>query len=217
MQLPLTSLLRSSAAVGGALRRSRPAGLPPWRRLLGRALVLLSCAAAAQSGRAVPTGPPRTVPQGAIRGDFDGDGVAEYVWLVPPQLPAADSDGFISNCVGPCTSVLRCSNPAWKPYRLPQSIGGDLARLAYLRGGRRDYLGIQPQWFTSCWSEYYVLTYQQGRWQYATPPFTTYCSQWEAPAPPVERDRAAAGRARIHYATMGDDGVIIKTKSVPLK
>ena len=162
-----------------------------------------------------------SVPKGAVRGDFDGDGVAEYVWLVPPRLLAdthtASAEDVDFGCVGPCTSVLRCSNPAFKPYRLSQSIGGELTRFAHLGSGRRDYLGILPDWFTSCWRAYYVLTYRQGRWQLGVPTFDTYCNQWEPPVVPIERDRRVPGHVLIRYSTLEHDDIVVKTKSVPLK
>lgn len=182
-------------------------------------LPLLSCAGLllAPLATAAPSGPrlPYPVPPGAVPGDFDGDGVAEYVWLVPPPLlPNPDSASF--GCVGPCTSVLRCSNPAFKPYRLPQSIGGELRRLAHLGPGRRDYLGLLPDWFTSCWRACYVLTYRQGRWQLGVPPFETYCTQWELPVVPIERDRRVPGHVLIRYSTFEHDDIVVKTKSVLL-
>ena len=178
-------------------------------------LLLLPLTSALPSAPAHPATPPHALPKGAVRGDFDGDGRAEYVWLVAPQLPAKDSSDF--TCVGPCTSVLRCSNPAFKPYRMPQSIGGELTRFAHLGPGRRDYLGILPAWFTSCWRAYYVLTYRQGRWQLGVPPFMTYCNQWEVPVVPIERDRRVPGHVLIRYSTTEHDDFVVKTKSVPLK
>ena len=178
-------------------------------------LLLFPLATAWPGGAAPPAASPYAVPKGAVRGDFDGDGRAEYVWLVAPPLPASDSSDF--TCVGPCTSVLRCSNPTFKPYRLSQSIGGELTRFAHLGPGRRDYLGILPAWFTSCWRGYYVLTYRQGRWQLGVPPFDTYCNQWEIPVVPIERDRRVPGHVLIRYSDFEHDNIVVKTKSVPLQ
>ncbi|MGI4871252.1 MAG: hypothetical protein ACRYFX_08750 [Janthinobacterium lividum] len=185
-----------------------------WFKLLS-SVVLLTLPAAAPSGYSRPPMPARLVPKGAVRGDFNGDGTAEYVWLMPPQLPA-NADTFDVGCVGPCTSVLRCSNPAIKPYRLKQCIGGELTRFAHLGPGRRDYLGILPEWFTSCWRAYYVLTYRQGRWQLGVPAFETHCNQWEVPVVPIERDRAVPGHVLIRYSDFEHDNIVVKTKSVPL-
>ena len=152
------------------------------------------------------------IPKEAIQGDFDGDGTAEYVWLVPPQINAAGED-----CVGQCVSYVTSSNPAFRPYALEQSIGGELAKFSNLGPAGRDYLGILPSWFTSCWSSYHVLTYQQGAWHQAVPPFSTHCNQWEADVIPIARDSAHAGHVLVRYTDMASEDFEIKTKSVPLQ
>lgn len=134
------------------------------------------------------------------------------MWLVPPEL---DSTG--ENCVGECASRLLCSNPALRPFTLKQSIGGELTVFHHLGVGRRDYLGILPQWFTSCWSSYYVLTYQPGGWQPGVAPFSTHCDQWEANVIPIVRDSAHTGHVLIRYTDMASDDFAVKTKSVPLR
>lgn len=156
--------------------------------------------------------PRATLPEGAVRGDFDGDGTPEYVWLVPPQLDSTEAD-----CVGACTSYLTSSNPALRPYALETAIGGTLAVYHHLGTGRRDYVGIAPMWFMGCWSRYFVLTYRAGGWQLGVKPFSTHCDQWEsADSIPIARDSAHAGHVLIHYTDMAAEDFAVKTKSVPL-
>jgi hypothetical protein len=160
-----------------------------------------------------PVAPPASrvaIPKDAIQGDFDG--TPEYVWLVLPEI---DSTG--ESCVGECVSYVTSSNPALRPYALTQSIGGELTKFSNLGPARRDYLGILPAWFTSCWSSYYVLTYQQGAWREAVSPFSTHCNQWEADVIPIARDSAHAGHVLIRYTDMANDDFEVKTKSVPLR
>lgn len=162
-----------------------------------------------------PPAPPAskvTIPKEAIQGDFDGDGTPEYVWLVPPEV---DSTG--ESCMGECVSYVTSSNAALRPYALRQSIGGELTKFSNLGPARRDYLGILPSWFTSCWSSYYVLTYQQGAWREAVPPFSTHCNQWEEDVIPIARDSTHAGHVLIRYTDMASDDFAVKTKSVPLR
>jgi hypothetical protein len=158
-----------------------------------------------------PVAPPTAIPPDAIRGDFDGDGTPEYVWLVPPKI---DSTG--EGCVGSCISYLTSSNPALQPYALKQAIGGELTKFSNLGPARRDYLGILPAWFTSCWSSYYVLAYRQGAWRNAVAPFSTHCNQWEAEVIPIVPDSAHAGHVLIRYSEFANDSIATKTKSVPL-
>ena len=189
-------------------------------------IVLLSCLLGFGAGCEQHAAPPQAVPipvraaappavaipEGAVQGDFDGDGTPEYVWLVSPPLDSTGED-----CVGSCTSYLHSSNPALRPYALKQSIGGELTKFSNLGPTRRDYLGILPDWFTSCWSSYYVLTYQQGAWRDAVPAFSTHCNQWEADVVPIVPDSAHAGHVLIHYSEFANDSISTKTKSVPLK
>ena len=146
-----------------------------------------------------------------MQGDFDGDGTPEYVWLVSPKI---DSTG--EGCVGRCVSYLTSSNPALKPYALDQSLGGELTTFHHLGAGQRDYVGILPSWFTSCWSDYHVLTYRPGGWQYGVRPFSTHCNQWEDDVIPIQPDSAHAGHVLIHYSEFAHDSITTETKSVLL-
>jgi hypothetical protein len=161
-----------------------------------------------------PVAPPAqrvAIPQDALQGDFDGDGTPEYVWLVRPEVDSTDAD-----CVGGCTSYIHSSNPALRPYALEQSIGGELTKFSNLGPARRDYLGILPQWFTSCWSSFHVITYQRGAWREAVQPFSTHCDQWEDDLPPIMPDSAHPGHVLIRYSEFANDSISVKNKSVPL-
>jgi hypothetical protein len=163
---------------------------------------------------AKPAAPTKRVaiPEGAVQGDFDGDGTPEYVWLVPPQIDSTEAD-----CVGECTSYLTSSNPALRPYALETAIGGTLAVYHHLGVGPRDYVGIAPAWFMGCWSRYFVLTYRAGGWQLGVKPFSTHCDQWETDSIPIARDSTHAGHVLIHYTDMAAGDFALKTKSVPLR
>jgi hypothetical protein len=62
-----------------------------------------------------------------------------------------------------------------------------------------------------------VLTYQQGAWRYAVPPFATHCNQWEADVIPIVCDSSRAGYVLIHYGKFANDSISTETESVPLK
>lgn len=151
------------------------------------------------------------IPEGAVRGDFNGDGTPEYVWLVPPERDSTD------DCVGGCTSYLTSSNPAWKPYALESAVDGELTTLHHLGTGRRDYLGVNPALLMGCWNSYYVLTYRVGGWQLGVKPFTTHCDQWEKDTVAIARDSAHAGHVLIHYTDMAAGDFAVKVQSVLLR
>jgi hypothetical protein len=151
------------------------------------------------------------LPEGAVQGDFDGDGTPEYVWLVPPERDSTDYD-----CVGACTSYLTSSNLTLKPYALESAVGGELTTFHHLRAGRRDYVGIAPALLMGCWNSYYVLTYRAGGWQLGVQPFSTHCDQWEKDTIAIARDSAHAGHVLVHYTDMAAGDFAVKIKSVPL-
>ncbi len=153
-----------------------------------------------------------TIPKDAIRGDFDGDGKAEYVWLVTPKL-ASDQE----SCVGECVTYLTCSNPAIKPFAIKDALGGKLTSFTQLAASGRLYVGLLPDWFTSCWRSYYVFKCQNRRWQYAVQPFSTHCNQWEDNVIPIEKDPALAGHVLIHYSKFEGHDIVTSTKSVVLQ
>lgn len=170
-----------------------------------------------QAGRpavphALPGGTGGPIPKDAIRGDFDGDGKAEYVWLVTPKL-AGDKEA----CVGECITQLICSNPAIQPFAIKDAIGGKLTSFAQLDASGRLYVGLLPDWFTSCWRSYYVFKCQNRRWQYAVQPFSTHCNQWEDNVIPIEKDPALAGHVLIHYSEFRGHDIVTSTKSVVLR
>ncbi|TVT39595.1 hypothetical protein FNT36_18305 [Hymenobacter setariae] len=153
------------------------------------------------------------IPEGTVQGDFDGDGTAEYVWLVPPEVDSTEV-----NCVGgACTSYLTSSNPALRPYALETAIGGTLTVYHHLGASQRDYVGIAPEWFMGCWSRYFVLTYRPGGWQLGVDPFSTHCDQWEQDTVAIARDSAHPGHVLIHYTDMAAEDFTVRTKSVPLR
>lgn len=171
-------------------------------------------AAPAQATAPVVPGPARSVviPEGAVRGDFDGDGTAEYVWLVPPTL---DSTGY--DCVGACTSHLTSSDPALKPYPLEPAVGGELTTFPHLglAGATTSVLPRRGSWAagtaTTCSPTGRAVGSSVGE------PFSTHCDQWEKDSLALTRDSAHAGHVLVHYTDMAAGNFAVKTKSVPLR
>ena len=158
-----------------------------------------------------PPARPANVPKDAVAGDFDGDGRPEYVWLVPPEV----TDEM--ECKGACTSHLRFSKATLPAIEQLNCIGGEPTTLGDLNGDGGDEIGLLPEWFTSCWMEYFVYTYRAGRWRPLVKPFETHCNQWEAEVKPIEKDPAHPGFVLIRYTDMADTTFAVKTKSVPVE
>ncbi len=151
------------------------------------------------------------LPKGAVKGDFDGDGTAEYVWLVPPEV--VDE----MECKGECTSYLRFSKARFPAIARPNCIGGTPTNLGDLNDDGGDEIGLLPEWFVGCWMDYFVYTYRAGQWRPLVAPFATHCNQWEAEVKPIEKDPGKKGFVLIRYMEMGDTTFAVKTKSVPVR
>lgn len=147
-----------------------------------------------------------------VQGDFNGDGVVETVWLVPPKLSDDESE-----CIGECTAYLRFSNPSLAEITLSDCIGGVPDNLGDLDGNGTDEIGLLPQLYTSCWRDYYVWTWKYGNWRYLVDPITTHCNLWDEGYSPIERDRSQYGRVTIHFSEHDGNEIVTKTKNALIK
>lgn len=152
------------------------------------------------------------VPKDAVKGDFNGDGILDYAWLVPPKI---DSEGM--DCVGECTSYIKFSDATIPSVKVEQCIGGYPTNLGDLNKNGTDEIGLLPGWFTSCWSAYYVYTFRNDKWIYAVEPFKTHCNQWDEGIKPIAIDLNKSGNVIIRYSEHTGDDIVTKTKSVPIK
>jgi hypothetical protein len=153
---------------------------------------------------------PAEIPPGAIKGDFDGDGKPEYAWVIKPAI---NSDS--TSCVDtPCVARLVFSNPHIKPIILNNSIGGKLSNLGDLNGDGKDVIGLRPDWFTSCWRNFFTYTLKSGTWQYLVAPFPTHCNQWEDNVKPIEKIPGKKGYVKINYSVFQNNDIVLKSKIV---
>jgi hypothetical protein len=151
------------------------------------------------------------IPKDAIKGDFDGDGVLDYAWLVPPKSSECEF------CMGNCSSYIRFSNTAIPAIKIEDCIGGTPTNLGDLNKNGSDEIGILPMWCTSCWRSYKVYTIKNNSWIFAVEPFSTHCNQWEEGIKPIEVDFNKEGYVLVRYSEFKGEGILTKTKSVPIK
>ncbi len=151
-----------------------------------------------------------TIPDNAVKGDFNGDGKPDYVWLIKPAMNAEEMD-----CVGECRSILKFSAPGLADITVGQCIGGIPVNLGDLNGDKTDEIGLLPDWFTSCWHNYYVYSYINKGWRYLVAPIITHCVQWDDGLGAIRKDKQA-GYVTIRYSKMTDSDISIKSKRVRL-
>lgn len=155
---------------------------------------------------------PKVSSTDTILGDFDGDDILEKMWLVPPDSLTNDDD-----CVGGCTSYIHFSNPNIPTIKIESSIGGAPVNHGDLNNNGTDEIGLLPDWFSSCWRQYYVWTLLNGKWELAVPPIHTNCYQWEEGVLPIEIDTSKDGYVIIRHTELIDEEFSIITESIPIK
>jgi hypothetical protein len=154
---------------------------------------------------------PDQVKLSAVKGDFDGDGVREYAWLLPPKFTSDSMD-----CVGKCGSIIKFSGKHIPSIDIDNCIGGQPVNLGDLNDDGSDEIGLLPEWFTSCWRNYFVFTYRQGKWVNAVPPFPVHCNTVEEGFRLVKKDTSKPGHIIIRYSEFENSQIVTKTKSVPV-
>ena len=151
------------------------------------------------------------VPKDAVKGDFNGDGQFEYMWLVPPKLIENDM-----SCEGNCTSIIQFSDNSIPAIKVDDCIDGLPVNEGDLNGNGTDEIGLLPGWFTSCWHSYLVWTYRNGQFTYAVDPISTHCNQWDDGVDAIEKDRKKDGYVIVRYSDISDADFVVLSKSVKI-
>lgn len=151
--------------------------------------------------------------KGAVLCDVDGDGVKEYAYLTPAPIDTTQEMTCLDDS---CTSIIRFSNKTIPGLKIPNCLDAAIDMLGDLNNDGKDEIGINPQWWTSCWSGYHVYTLKNGKWINAVPVISTHCNQWEQGVKPIQKDPKKPGYVIIHYSQLTDDDIVTKTKSIPI-
>jgi hypothetical protein len=142
------------------------------------------------------------VPKNAVKGDFNGDGKLDYMWLIPPKIK---TDGEDPVCIGDCISYIKFSDASIPSIIIENCIGGGPINHGDLNKDGTDEIGLLPGWFTSCWRDYHVWAFINGEWINAVEPFPTHCNQWDEGINPIEIDFNKNGYVIIRYSEFSED------------
>lgn len=96
-----------------------------------------------------------SVPADAIRGDFDGDGAIDYVWIDGSY----DNEGYAKGALR-----LRSNRPSLDGMSWSATRGVALVNLGDLNNSNRDFLGAVP-FYDSNWTSYEVFGWKNGKWK----------------------------------------------------
>ncbi len=155
-----------------------------------------------------------SIPKNAVKGDFNGDGISEYVWLVKPKFLKKHSEESIGECDGNCECYLKFSDNNIPSIKIENCIGGFPVNEGDLNDDGADEIGILPDWWTSCWRDYEVFTFRNGNWKYLVEPFPTHCNQWDNGTKAIVKDLNKSGYVIIKYSVHTGTDIITKTKSL---
>ena len=153
-----------------------------------------------------------TKPVYSLIGDFNGDGKPDSGTVVKPFIGETAMD-----CYGGCITKIKFSDTSVPELVITDVPGGEATTLGDLNENGTDEIGFLPYKFVGCWNSYLVYTLINNKWEYAVPPITTHCDQWENGVKAIEKDKKKKGNVIIRYMVLGDPDFKIRSKSVPIK
>ncbi len=149
------------------------------------------------------------------KGDFNGDGIVESVFIKIPEFPKGSPEDVYGDCLGKCDCYLKFSDKNIPSIKIENCIGGEPENLGDLNNNGIDEIGILPQWWTSCWMNYKVYTFKNGNWKYLVEPIQTHCNSWTENFKIIEKDPNIDGNVIIRYTEMSDNmDFVPKIKSI---
>jgi len=140
------------------------------------------------------------IPPNAIEGDYNGDGIIDYMWLETDKNE---------------TCKIRFSGPI-PPIILDNCFDGIPVNQGDLNDDGIDEVGILPIGKSDCWKTYFVYTFHDNQWIYMVEPIPTHCEQWEKEILQISKDRKK-GYVIINYSKLINNRIEIKTKSEKLQ
>ncbi len=143
-----------------------------------------------------------------ITGDFNGDGKAEIIFMVPPLEDTLTKDAF-QECIGGCNSYLVSSETAMMILKVHSNLGGEIKNIGDLDGDGADEIMVYPSWWQSNWNSYRVYSYnhQTNQWSYLIEPVSIFANELEKGIAFVKKSKQP-GFVSAYNSTADSDGNI---------
>ena len=133
------------------------------------------------------------IPDDAISGDFDGDGITDHLWVEAKY----DKDGYIIGVAKLRSDNKKLEGLTWKATR-----GVLLENLGKISNSKIDLLGVVPE-YDSSWSHFYTYGFSNGKLKQLLDSF----SIWEGDEDYKRVRKAKSGRpgyVGIYFNDMSD-------------
>jgi hypothetical protein len=143
---------------------------------------------------------------GKIKGDFNGDGRPETVYLVAP-VEDSSKDAF-QECYGGCNSYLLSSDAAMPVLIVHDNLGGEIKNIGDMDGDGADDIVVYPAWWQSNWNPYRLYSFKKstGEWRYLTEPVSIFAPDLYDHKKPLVKKSARPGYVVAFTSETNDDG-----------
>jgi hypothetical protein len=94
--------------------------------------------------------------------DIDNDGISDTCFVIAPEIMTSD-DGM-ADCIEPCITKINFGSKNLGELIFENSIGGEIQFIEDINEDGIKEMVFFPDWFTSCWSNFSVLSVVNGKW-----------------------------------------------------
>jgi hypothetical protein len=133
-----------------------------------------------------------------IVGDFDGNGVKEALLLYPVNPRDHPEDRYC---------ILYSRDPQIHEHKIMgTAFSAHLEWEGDLNGDHGDEIGVLMDNSEYCNNTYHLLSYQQGAWRPALPPFVVSCKVFDDPSDIIRPIAGQKGWVEVLGAVHNDEG-----------
>lgn len=95
--------------------------------------------------------------------DIDNDGIEDTCFVIAPEIEPTE-DGM-ADCNEQCVTKINFGSKNMGELIFENSIGGEIQFIEDINEDGIKEMVFFPDWFTSCWSNFSVLSVVKGKWE----------------------------------------------------